>query len=922
MTRIVLRGRGDEVSGVLSLLRGTARTGRGRMIVIAGEPGIGKSAILRVVNEQASRTGFAVGASKAEEIDQVAPGAPLLVALRSGPHPLLDGDAFTSLAPLYQRPLWLVDRISTLLEQLAGHAPVLIAIDDIQWADPLTRFALRILPARLAESPVVWVIASRFSPADVSEDLVAAAEGAIDVARVRLGPLQPNDIDDLAFDHLGAVPPESTQQLLRGIGGNPFWAVQILDGLTRRRADDGSADDLYNELVVGVRRRLESLPQDAVALIRVAAVWGRALAVEDAESLLGEVSTAWVLDAVREAADDGLLRTVDGQIMFVHDLLRQAAYADITPTERNALHRACARRLLATGHTALNAAPHFRASATTDDQEAIRALQSAAEECMTSMPEQAADFTQEAFGLLSPDHPLWLATGERTLGLLVGVHRESQAVATADCLLGAARDPSTVARIQVLACRALWCTGACLEIQKRTEMALNMDGVPEALRIRLKAVRVLASTRTDSSVVAANAAKSELEEGRRLGDHDAQRLALLARVEAAANEGRYQLALDRFAELRPFSGQAHLAIEIRTLQQLDRYDDAEAKLTRVHRDAHNDAANMLPSLLYAQMSQDHDLGRFDAAVAGAQTLLRMADRVGNFAYKLSAWIVMGSVAIYRGDMNRARTLLATAEGSEEVADERRVSRLRLMQGWLSAEDGDDRAAIAIMEPVLARAHDFLDSWPWTPPWMRTLAGVGVAAGHMQFAQDSVRLAELGAQLNPTVASLHGVALQTRGIVEADPASLGKAVEVLRNAPRPMLLAAALADHGHLLLAAGQTSEGITILEEAFAIYDQLGADLGARRTAGELRRVGVRKRRQGQATRRPVSGWASLTEAEAQVAKLISAGHTNRSAAAELGVSPSTVGTHVQSVFGKLQIRSRVQLTIALHERATQQDGQ
>ena len=76
------------------------------------------------------------------------------------------------------------------------------------------------------------------------------------------------------------------------------------------------------------------------------------------------------------------------------------------------------------------------------------------------------------------------------------------------------------------------------------------------------------------------------------------------------------------------------------------------------------------------------------------------------------------------------------------------------------------------------------------------------------------------------------------------------------------------------------------------------------------------------ATRRAAGGWDSLTEAEFQVVELISAGHTNRSAAAKLGVSASTVGTHLQSVYGKLHIRSRVQLTNALHQRSSTETDQ
>ena len=88
MSRIVLRGRDTELATVMTALHSAAGTGEGAMIVITGEPGIGKSALLRVVTDQAARAGFVVGSGKADEIDQVAPGAPLLVALRSGPQSL------------------------------------------------------------------------------------------------------------------------------------------------------------------------------------------------------------------------------------------------------------------------------------------------------------------------------------------------------------------------------------------------------------------------------------------------------------------------------------------------------------------------------------------------------------------------------------------------------------------------------------------------------------------------------------------------------------------------------------------------------------------------------------------------------------------------------------------------------------------
>ncbi len=149
----MLRGRSDELGAVLSAMRRAARTRAGAMIILTGEPGIGKTALLRAVVEQASRSGSMVGLGHAEEIDQIAPGAPLLLALRSGPRPLVDGSAFAGLASLYDQQLWLVERISGMLEDAAGRAPVVIAIDDAHWADRLTRAGAC---CRLSRRPSRW----------------------------------------------------------------------------------------------------------------------------------------------------------------------------------------------------------------------------------------------------------------------------------------------------------------------------------------------------------------------------------------------------------------------------------------------------------------------------------------------------------------------------------------------------------------------------------------------------------------------------------------------------------------------------------------------------------------------------------------------------------------------------------------------
>ena len=896
------------MSKALTALDRAARTGQGALVVISGEPGIGKSAVLRAVVEQAARAGFKVGSGKAEQGDQIAPGAPLLVSLRSGTHPLLPGDAFASLAQLYDQPLWLVDRISALLEELAVHGPVLIAIDDVQWADRLTRFALRVLPARLAGSPVVWAVTSRWLPSDPLDELIAGVDEATAITRIELGPLTLTDIDDIASDLLGAEPSEQTRKLLGGVGGNPFWAVQVIEGLARRHERGQDAGDLHAELSVGVRARVGGLSGPAGALIRLAAVWGRSLGLADAGHLLGSVSDAQVALLAREGVDNGLLGNADGEIFFPHDLVREAVYADIPPGDRRALHRACARFIVQDGRSALAAARHFRACAVKDDEEAVLALEQAARECMVSMPDQAAELAEQAFALTTQTHPLWLVAGERTVETLVNVQRDTEALTVADRLLAVADDPETIARIELQACRALWCAGDCREMELRAGQALAADGVSAVLRAQLSAAHALAASRTQSAPRAETMAQAAFAEGNRLNDTYSQRLAVVALIETARNEGRHRLALDRFSDLRRLSDSAYEAEEIRTLQHLDRYDDAEAMLAKI-REAQQDADSQAPSMLYAQMWQDHNLARFDAAEAGARTLLRLADETGNYGFGLNARMVLAAVASYRGELARATAMLAPIVSNDDAP------RLRLMQGWLKASTGEYAASLAILGPMLEATEEFRDPWPWSPPWMRILARIGLDGGDPEFARRAAHIADLAAQRNPGVPTLEGSALHIRGMLADDPALLASAVRVLRDSPRPLLLADALKELGATLLAHRRADEGVDALVEAAEIYQNVGAVSGSRAVAKLLRSHGIRGVRINAPAARPPTGWAALTPTELRVIELISSGHTNRSAAAELGVSPNTVNTHLRAVFRKLDVKSRVQLTIAFRER-------
>jgi DNA-binding CsgD family transcriptional regulator len=907
----VLRGRAEQLTGILTVLRRATRTGQGAIVLVSGEAGIGKTALLRACATEAGRLGFAVGVGKAEEVDQIAPGAPLLVALRSGAQPLLDSAAFGALADLYGQPLWLVDRIAALIEELATRSPVLIAIDDAQWADRLTRFALRLLPGRLAGSPVVWLLTTRDPRGERVDDLTASAESTDGVLLTRIGltGLADADLETLAQDRLGGPATGRLRQRLHGVGGNPFLAGQLLDGV----ADARSEDEVPQPLVAGIRRQVRSLSPGAADLVRLTSVWGRPLPIEDAEKLL-ETPLDEIVAQSREAAERGLLLLEDERILFRHDLVRESVYVDLPAARRRALHLRFAEHLLSTGAGPLAAAGHARAGATVGDERAVTILAAAAAESTATMPEAAAELILEAFALLPEDHPGRLEIGEQCADLLSRAQRGFEAVALLDGLLARPHEPEAEAQLQVSAARALWLTGSVGDIGYRMDAALARPGISAPLRARLAATRALALTRTGEPRAAALAAEAALTEGLKIGDEPAQALALQALGQAAKNEGRHQLSLDHFRRFRTLAGPIQVWEEIRALQLLDRFDEAQQMLAAASRDAENNHETLLPSLMHAQLWQDFNLGRIDEAEAGARTIIRLSDELGHYVHRLGAWTVLSAIALTRGDTALARERLRPVEQDDRDDDDIRLLGLQLMQAWVSAAEGSLDESLSILRPLVSSARDSRRYWPWWPTWSRLFAGVGVAAGDAEFTRQAVELAEIGAERNPKVTSFEGVALHTRGFVTRDADLLADAVAVLERGPRPMLLAGALTDYGTVLLAGGERDRGVAELDRAWELYQRHDGISGMTTIAGRLRQAGVRRRNRATPERRPETGWSSLTEAEHTVAQLVGQGHTNRSAAEQLGVSVNTVGTHLRAVFTKLEVRSRVQLTNALHE--------
>jgi GTPase SAR1 family protein len=368
-----LRGRSEPMASALAALRGASQHGISASVVICGPAGIGKTALLTEICEHAVRMKIRVGRSKCDPVEQVWPGAPAIAALRAGRDPLITAGEYEQIAGLVGQPLLLADRIASHLEDLAVGCPLLIAIDDLQWADRVSRFLLRSMLARLAGLPVVWMFASR-------DDSTGAELAGGDVVRrehLRLAPLATQDLAAMARDRLGRVPDERTRHYLDATGGNPFLATQILDGLVCSNAG-GEPGAVAAGFATAMATRLADLPRPARELVELIATAGRPLPLRDAFALMPSLSRGDGEDGLAGAVESGLITMSAGALTFGHDLVRETVYAILAGDQARQLHARLAEYHLSVLGEPLVAAARACDAATSGDLSSALILISAA----------------------------------------------------------------------------------------------------------------------------------------------------------------------------------------------------------------------------------------------------------------------------------------------------------------------------------------------------------------------------------------------------------------------------------------------------------------------------------------------------------------------------------------------------------------
>ncbi|WP_112243734.1 ATP-binding protein [Kribbella monticola] len=862
-----LRGRSAELGRLLDALR-TATDGKASLAVVTGEPGIGKSALLRAAVEQAERQGVLVATAAAHQTDDISPLASLAPALRVGPEPLVSTEHFLELAALNGQPLWLAERLADLINRRLEGVVALVVLDDAQWSDPLTSFVLRVVIARLSECKVMWLLATRPAPGGMTDQLIEAVRDQVPVHAIQLAPLSTDAVLELAADRLNAPVDPSLSVRLGGVQGVPFLAEQLIAGLYL--TDEGLPDGL----VEGVRRRTASTSELCRDLLRTAAVFGSEFRLEDVADLMRE-SIAKLAGALDEAIRAGLLADGGATVSFRHELLRSAVLAEVPPSAQRALHRAIANQLLATGRGPAAAAPHLLATAAPGDVQAIGTLRKAAQELLATMSITAIKVIQQTFELTPADHPLRSEVGEDVVEILLRGGRYDDAKAFADDLLSGSvllQGPVSSdlkASVRLRLAPQQWATG------QLDPAALAIEGAAPHLADRLAAYRVLAG----------------VEHPFQTDDPVARAVQLLAAGAAAQADGRYGVARDHYAQARTTAtaevgSPPVLRIELAELFCRAQVDDLDGALKRLGELLTAGDSWLAPHLSVLRARLELAAGNLLDAADAATTALRWMAELHDHSVEPIARQVLALVALFRGHLSEAREQAGADDG---------------IRALLAIADGDTSAAARLLVVPL----DF-------PERAEVLVQAAVTdPGSAKAAADL-----LAEQADATPApGFRGAAQLVAAYNEGDRRNLAEAVELLRETTRPLLLARAEELYGRAELQHGDRVTGVATLERALESYTAHGATSAAGRVQAVLQAAGVRRRRWAAVQHRPDTGWEALTPMERRVALLVAEGHTNRSAAEELVLSASTVGTHLRAAFGKLGVNSRVQLTRLVLER-------
>jgi ATP/maltotriose-dependent transcriptional regulator MalT len=891
-------------------------------LIVEGWPGIGKTKFLAEAGRLVVEADMLLAAGRADEIEAIAPLSPLLSALGSADRPVLERDRLRALERPGDQRFWLVEELAELLELRSRDTPIVVSLDDLQWADPATIWAVHVLSQRLSSSPVGWILAARSglslpTLARLLRDL--AHSGAL---RIELLPLASSDITALAADLLGGAPDRALCEFLLGAAGNPFLSLELLQALMADEAISviGGVASLVEARVpeqfrASVRDRLLTLSSPARQFLQAGSVFGRAFTVADVVVVLG-IPPGALIPAIEEALQANVLIDNGSRLEFGHDLIRQAISDDMPLSTRVALHRAAASVILARGGAASEAAPHLLAAAAPGDNEAVRALQEAAAEISGQAPAEAAQLALRAVDLMSPGQAGWTDAIVGAVRLAAWASRFSEAAALAKRALGLQLDTEAEANVRLGLADTLVLSGRRLEGIVQCREALSRSDFPRELRPHFLHDLGFCLA-MDGEVTAAEAAYAEAVASAATGDEAVVIACRIVLAFLVGSRGEIDRSLSMAEEVARAVSVAEPEVKQRfpqawlasVLAILDRFEDADAVFVEYRQQAEEFGASWALEFCQGCVAKVRMMeGRLPDAAAEAEATLGLIDAFDMWHDSDLPYGVLALASLHRDDLEAATAYLGHASQFSAVYGHTPPRYLDLARALVTDARGDPGEAVDVLDDVFDRPEIRIQNLSLEPTFGPRLLRLAARAGDTTRAATVAETLEQLAGMNPTVASVVASAAHCRGLQTGDAALLVDAAERFRDSPRVMARASAFEDAGKALVAGGDQGSGAAYLTQALGWYRDVGALRDESRVRRRLRGAGI-FRRPTPVRRKPTFGWDSLTEAELRVVGHVAQGLTNRQVGERLFLSTHTVATHLKHAFEKVGVASRVELT-------------
>ncbi len=905
-----------------------AAGGEGRLVVVEGPAGIGKSRLLAEARRRAESSMRVLSARGGElegefafgvvrqllEAELAAPGrrAALLVGAAAPAAAVFgapeagagegEGASFASLHGLF----WLV-------LGLAEERPLLLAVDDLHWCDRPSLLFLAYLARRLESQPILLLTGLR--EAEPGADAALLAEIARDpsATNVRPGPLTEAAVAAFVEARLGAPPEQAfTTACHDSTGGNPLLLNQLVlalggEGVRPDAAHVGRVADVGPRAVSRtVLLRLARLPAEARAVAQAVAVLGEGAGLPAVAALAG-IDEARLADTTRELIHAEILRP-ELPLAFVHPLVRDAVYHELSPAERELEHARAAAVLRDADASIEQVAAQLLHISPRGERWAAELLWQAGRAAMhAGAADSAVAYLRRALDDLPDDGELGRLLFE--LGAAEALTSGTTAVQHLARAYDELPDPVSRAAAAGLLGRALVFTGSPDDAQAMARRAAKeLPDELADLRMALQALEymtVIFGARGPERL-------AELRGHRRPPDAGpgSHMLAAMAAWEAVCTDGSASdcatlaLAALEGEVLRAADPALIPLAAMVTLVMTDRPEVPDL-FGQALADAHRRGSLLSVSSVHVWHGFA-ELRRGD--LAAAEQSVRAADDEfalwGHDAYSTAhSRMFMADILRERGRLAEASDWLERV-GLVRPATQAMGLYLTARAALLLAT-GRAQEAAATVDELAAHCAVMPD---FARRWWRSLKAE--ALDRLDRREEAIELAREELEITRAFGapSSLGRTLRVLGTLERDKGldRLREAVEVLEGSTARLELAKALAALGTGLRLARQPSEAREPLRRALELAAVCGADGLVEQVRSELYAAGTRPRRDA------LSGVESLTPSERRVVDLAAAGRTNRAIAQELYVTPKTVEVHLSNAYRKLGIRSRRELESAL----------